>query len=72
MVNSTFYQVLQRGLVKGPNTNPMRMFRASALGETLLMDLRLRPSISKVKDGRGSSQLTNLFFSAACLQIFSF
>lgn len=53
------WQVLRRGLVKGPYTNPMRMFKASVLGETLpLMNLRLRPSISKVKDVRGSSQLT--------------
>lgn len=36
--------------MKGPNANPMRMFRVSALGETLLMNLHLRPSISKVKE----------------------
>lgn len=50
MANSTR---TAEGLVKGLGVNPMRTFSASALGETLaLMNLHLKPSVLKAKDGR--------------------
>lgn len=61
------------GLVKGLGVNPMRTFSASALGETLpLMNLHLKPSISKAKDGRKFSADKMIFFSCLFIQIFHF